>query len=170
MTTPRKSIPWGMRKDGGEKEDVLRRALGSGVDIHHSGVPGRHYGRVRLDNLLGGEMSRVPGYLKFKYTNWRGDDHEYILEPEPESLAAHDYPLEDGNYEFHWNLSGEVITRDGDPRDEMGDTRRRSFVIASMREIEESPWFPPLHYDYDPGDEPAVLCKMCEGAKVISTG
>lgn len=69
--------------------------------------------------------------LKFRYVNWRGDDHEYVIEPKLDDRAAISY--RDG----HWCLSGMVVTRDGDPRPGMGPTRRRTFEIAKMRDIEE---------------------------------
>lgn len=69
-------------------------------------------------------------YLKFKYTNWRGDDHEYVIAPEGVSYGTPDQ---------RWYLNGELILRDGDPREDMGPTRRRSFVIEDIRDPEKIP-------------------------------
>lgn len=70
--------------------------------------------------------------LKFRYVNWRGDDHEYVIE-KPELHPTHK-ARGDGTY---WMISGQVVTRDGADRPEMGDSRRRTFELVKMREIEE---------------------------------
>lgn len=70
--------------------------------------------------------------LRFRYTNWRGAAHTYAIVPEGtsyEKLAT--------TGDSRWMLHGHVITRDGDPRQEMGSNRRRSFAIAGMTEISE---------------------------------
>jgi hypothetical protein len=76
-------------------------------------------------------MSRVIKQLKFRYTNWRGDDHVYVVEPTGAGTGIDDYNRD------RPVIHAEVVTRDGDPRPEMGDNRRRTFVIAEMRDIEE---------------------------------
>jgi hypothetical protein len=64
--------------------------------------------------------------LKFRYVNWRGDEHVYIIEPE-EKLSVTRGKL---------MLSGQVVTRDGDERKDMGN-RRRSFELTGLRDVEE---------------------------------
>jgi hypothetical protein len=71
--------------------------------------------------------------LKFRYTNWRGEDHEYVIEPRLGDRAAITHR------EGHWCLSGMVVTRDGDPRPDMDPTRRRTFVLVGIRDLEEVP-------------------------------
>jgi hypothetical protein len=66
--------------------------------------------------------------LKFRYRNWRGVEHEYVIEPESVTFGTPDH---------RWYLNGEVVTRDGDPRPEMGPTRRRSFHLAELCDVEE---------------------------------
>lgn len=74
-------------------------------------------------------------FLKFKYTNWRGDEHIYVIlvtdaETSPDLADPGRSPIP--------FLNGNVITRDDDPRNDM-DHRRRSFRIVKMRELEEVP-------------------------------
>jgi hypothetical protein len=80
--------------------------------------------------------------LKFRYVNWRGDDHEYVIIPSHRGVKSppgfHASPTSMSHDTNHLMLSGDVVTRDGDPRPDMDATgRRRSFVIVNMREIEE---------------------------------
>lgn len=74
--------------------------------------------------------------LRFDYTNWRGHDHTYVIDP-----AAGRNPglhaMVDAERADYWGISGQVITRDGDPRREMGDNRRRTFALVKMRNVEE---------------------------------
>lgn len=64
----------------------------------------------------------------FDYTNHRGDDHRYVVD-----FAAGHRPGA-GEHEGQPVLSGNVITRDGDYRE--GVERRRTFVLAGMRNVE----------------------------------
>lgn len=72
--------------------------------------------------------------LRFKYINWRGDDHEYVIEPIDGSLVF--LPPNDDRPPA-WAISGDLVTRDGNTRPELGDSRRRTFVLRAMRDIEE---------------------------------
>lgn len=76
-------------------------------------------------------------HLKFTYLNWKGDEHEYVIAPDGVgvNIEYHDHHAQ-GNYESHWLISGLLVTRDGDPRHEMGN-RRRSFVLTRMKSVEE---------------------------------
>jgi len=74
--------------------------------------------------------------LKFKYTNWRGNDHEYVISPERGGLEQYTATMT-GRDGAAWMVSGDVVTRDGDVREGMGDNRRRSFELIKMRDIEE---------------------------------
>lgn len=69
--------------------------------------------------------------LKFRYVNWRGRRHEYVVEPIGIEL------FERQGAGTHWTLHANVVTRDGDPRPEMGPTRRRSFMMTGIRDLEE---------------------------------
>ena len=86
--------------------------------------------------------------LRFKYVNWRDEDHEYVIEiPSPSDQVAqprvqwglHPRAGEQVTHDAYWMVSGQVVTRDGDPRPDMGPTRRRSFELVRMRDIEEIP-------------------------------
>lgn len=73
--------------------------------------------------------------LRFRYVNWRGVDHEYVVQVEGSTLGIEfrdGRPPRDPNTLF---LHGEVITRDGDRRPEMGPTRRRSFEWDKLRAV-----------------------------------
>lgn len=74
-------------------------------------------------------------FLKFRYVNWRGNDHEYVIEPEP-VLTLDRHNDEEGPF---WQIHGDVVTRDGDTRTEMMPTRRRSFKLVGMYDIEQFP-------------------------------
>lgn len=77
--------------------------------------------------------------LKFIYVNWSGEEHEYVIEPESlEYKDIHYIHPKTGEYHGeHHVIHGMVVTRDGDPRPEMGDNRRRSFIVAKMQVIRE---------------------------------
>lgn len=80
----------------------------------------------------------VPTYtnkIKFKYTNWKGDDHEYVIQVESVEYGHYDGSGINADVR-NWVLHGDVITRDGDSRDDMG-TRRRTFLIEKIRDPEE---------------------------------
>lgn len=71
--------------------------------------------------------------LEFDYVNWRGDDHHYVIEPE--GLTWEEYP---GDVSPEgWFVHGMVVTRDGDPRKDMGPARRRSFRLVKMKNLME---------------------------------
>lgn len=74
--------------------------------------------------------------LKFRYTNWKGEEHEYVIEPE--GISYSDYPP--GEEPKRWQLHGMVVTRDGDPRPQLSHhpgERRRSFLLVGLRDVEE---------------------------------
>ncbi len=75
--------------------------------------------------------------LSFTYTNWRGQEHRYVIEPEGKiEFGPYDQGgMHPGQEPSAWVMHGKVVTRDGDPRPEMG-TRRRTFLMAEMRDIE----------------------------------
>lgn len=77
--------------------------------------------------------------LRFTYTNWRGVDHEYVIEPLSIEFGPYDQGGVNDGREQHWVMHGDVVTRDDDPRPEMGPTRRRTFIITGMRHVEEVP-------------------------------
>lgn len=65
--------------------------------------------------------------IRFNYTNWREEDHEYVVEPESVSRGKGE----------HWYLHATIVTRDGNPRPEIDGNRRRSFELARLEDIEE---------------------------------
>lgn len=64
--------------------------------------------------------------IKFTYTNWHGDEHEYVVVPEP-ALTFGAYANRDP---LSWLISGHVISRDGEPR-----PGRRTFRLVGMSNI-----------------------------------
>ena len=82
-----------------------------------------------------------PKLVRFTYCNWRGDVHEYVVKPESIELGPYDgggYHSNDREGEpsdQHWVFHGEVVTRDGDTRPDMG-TRRRTFLLGSIDRLE----------------------------------
>lgn len=84
----------------------------------------------------------VPKLLRFRYKNWKGQEYEYVIAPDrnPGTRLQYLSPgVPDRDYDAlpTWHLSGSIVTRDGDPRVEMGPTRRRSFILTRMQNIEE---------------------------------
>jgi hypothetical protein len=77
-------------------------------------------------------MSDEDLMLRFEYTNWHGDTHTYVIDPR----SGHKPGLH--VHEGEWCISGWVVSRDGDPRPEMGDNRRRTFKLAEMRNVENA--------------------------------
>lgn len=73
------------------------------------------------------------GCLKFTYVNWKGKEYEYVVEVE--GFTFSDYPP--GEPPKRWQMHGILITRDGDPRKELPDHPRRSFLVTKMRNMEE---------------------------------
>jgi len=85
-----------------------------------------------------GNGSDFPRHLKFRYVNWRGDDHEYVIEVEAVAFGKYDSAgagptVHTGN----WVIHGAVLTRDGDTRPDLGNNRRRTFLISKIRNPEE---------------------------------
>jgi hypothetical protein len=78
--------------------------------------------------------------LRFRYVNWKGVDYEYVVDPEGFQFG----PFEKGGInslpdaEHVWVMHGHVVTRNGDPREDL-QTRRRTFILADMRGIGEVP-------------------------------
>jgi hypothetical protein len=82
--------------------------------------------------------------IEFSYTNWRGREHVYVVEPEGVALGSYDASGQrersaDDTLDFV--LHGMVVTRadaDGnnvDTRPDMGSNRRRTFRVDGMRGI-----------------------------------
>lgn len=72
--------------------------------------------------------------LRFKYTNWRGHEHDYLVEPQ--TLVYQWVEVADSTTvpsEPHWIVNARMISRDGEPR----RVGTRSFILANMRDIEE---------------------------------
>lgn len=73
--------------------------------------------------------------LKFRYTNWRGDEHTYVIDVEQLKVGL--YRRSSTEVGPSWLLHGYVVTRDGDPRPDMGSNRRRTFLLSGIKDIEE---------------------------------
>lgn len=72
-------------------------------------------------------------YLKFQYRNWRGEEHTYVIEPTGADVSPPSFDHEPNRVMLHGNL----ISRDGDERCDLGISRQRSFVLVNMRLMEE---------------------------------
>lgn len=71
--------------------------------------------------------------LKFKYTNHKGDDHEYVILP----TRVQFYPpgsVDGGSYQGFYCLVGETIERDGQER----RVGQRSFKLVGLRDVEQT--------------------------------
>lgn len=67
--------------------------------------------------------------LKFSYTNHRGKDHEYLVQP---MNLVHQQLY--GSTEFAWCMKALVIKRDGENR-----PGYRDFKLTGLRDVEEVP-------------------------------
>jgi hypothetical protein len=78
-----------------------------------------------------------PKLVQFIYTNWKGQTYNYVVKPESIEFAPYDTAThrQIEGAEPRWLFHGEVVTRDGDTRPNMG-TRRRSFLLYGMRQLE----------------------------------
>lgn len=76
----------------------------------------------------------IPGKVEFDYVNWRGQDHHYVIVTESFVFGMYGEGVIP-----EWHLNGNVVTRDGDIRPEMGPTRRRSFLLHKMRNLRSVP-------------------------------
>jgi hypothetical protein len=74
---------------------------------------------------------KIPTLLRFTYTNWKRETHQYLVAPK--ELVFDDYGFDRPG----WLLKAEVITRDGQPRRNL-----RHFLltkITSATEVLEVP-------------------------------
>lgn len=75
--------------------------------------------------------------LEFDYNNWRGDDHSYVIKVESIEFGPYDKgggtprPRD----QWSWVVHGDVITRDGEERSDMGPTRRRTFLLSDIKNV-----------------------------------
>lgn len=87
-----------------------------------------------------GVKIREGGNVRFRYVNWHGNEHVYEIVVEGVEFGAYD---EKGNSprdraEWRWVLHGRVIMRDDSSRPEMGPTRRRTFILDKIKDLEEN--------------------------------
>ena len=77
--------------------------------------------------------------LKFRYWNWQGEDHEYVIIPESVEVGSYDISGKHGRARpLNVVLHGAVVTKDSRDRRDRGN-QRRTFIVAKMREIEILP-------------------------------
>lgn len=82
--------------------------------------------------------AKGPPLIRFLYTNWNGEHHEYVIEPESIEFAPYDKGGSRAGLrgsQAVWVLHGDLVTRDGDTRADM-DTRRRTFIMSEIVEPE----------------------------------
>lgn len=75
-------------------------------------------------------------YLHFHYVNWRGDPHDYVVLVEGIAYGRYNASGVDDTVK-NWVLHGVVVSRDGDIRPEMGDSRRRTFLLSKIEQLKE---------------------------------
>jgi hypothetical protein len=71
--------------------------------------------------------------IEFEYMNWRDNLHTYVVQPEGVAIGTYDpggHSSDPADSTFV--LHGTVVTRDADTRPEMGDNRRRTFIIQKI--------------------------------------
>lgn len=92
---------------------------------------------MRLDIDQADHQRHPPARIKFKYVNWRGGDHEYIIDCESVEFGPYDNGGKNNGPSL-WVLHGRLVTRDGDPRKDLYTTRRRTFIMNDMRDVESA--------------------------------
>lgn len=81
-----------------------------------------------------------PKKLIFGYTNWKGKEYTYKIECESIEYGPYFNSGIARTGEKTWVLNGYLLTRNGDPRDELGPNlgnRRRTFLMHKMDNISE---------------------------------
>lgn len=71
--------------------------------------------------------------LKFRYVNHNDEEHTYVIKPEPGLHFLPGSALRPQLAEKHWSISGHVLTRNGEDRNNV----RRTFVLVKMQDLEE---------------------------------
>ncbi len=82
-------------------------------------------------------VGAIPGQtVQFRYTNWRGDEYEYVVEVESFQFGRFQKSGIGREPDPRvWVLHGQVITRDGNERPEM-NPRRRTFLLDDVKDLE----------------------------------
>lgn len=103
---------------------------------------GKRASAIRPKPTISGTPIKRGQLVQFDYVNWKTNDYHYVIEIESVEFGPYGRadPRDTDRSVWHWLLHGTVVTRDGDPRPEMGPTRRRSFIIERIRDLEE--WTP----------------------------
>jgi hypothetical protein len=73
-----------------------------------------------------------PKQIEFRYVNWRDRVHTYVIDVESIEFGPYERGGMKSGARAVWVLSGHVVTRDGDRRPEMGDNRRRTFIMSDI--------------------------------------
>lgn len=69
-----------------------------------------------------------PQELKFRYTNWRGEEHTYVVRLESLEIGPYGDAGRRENNEPTWVLHGHVLYRDGEWRG-----GRRTFILDKIK-------------------------------------
>lgn len=67
--------------------------------------------------------------MKFHYTNYRGEDHEYVVEPESVAFGHYTPQGLDMKEPAVWVLHAKMVARDGASR----PVGRRTFLLSGIR-------------------------------------
>lgn len=94
---------------------------------------------VRVEAALYASEGPPDQTVEFDYVNWKGVLHHYVVTVESFEFGPYDRgggtprPRD----QWQWVMHGEVITRDDDSRPDMGPTRRRTFILSEIKNIEK---------------------------------
>jgi hypothetical protein len=71
-------------------------------------------------------------HLQFTYTNWRGDEHTYLILPMTIAYELGSFEAEGADRSWAWVLRAQVIQRDGEDRPGI-----RSFRLTGLNDLKE---------------------------------
>lgn len=84
---------------------------------------------------MNNQLFRTGQVVSFDYVNWRGDEHRYQVVVESIELGPYDESGMHRAADTNWVMHGSVLTRDQDPRPDMGPTRRRTFLLNNVANL-----------------------------------
>lgn len=73
--------------------------------------------------------------LEFDYKNWHDKEHHYLIRVETVEHGPYDEKGAGPGKGPNWVVHGDVLMRDGDPRDDMEPTRRRTFLLSKIKNL-----------------------------------
>lgn len=90
------------------------------------------------------DLSASLAVIQFRYINWRGEEHIYVIDVESIEFAPYGPATDVDDIKPQWVMNGHVVTRDGKPRGPTHHDRnkerqanRRTFLIEKMEDVVE---------------------------------